>query len=334
MFCIIEIKCTRIISLFNHKNQTTSLQKAIYDKIKYKIRALLNREASRTNGSNIKFIFVGDIKTAKEIHDEVEYHHYGDYTFLFDLIKNDLQNADFRIANLEGGITNSTIPLKPVQNCTSNSTDFDCCGMKCHFKSPETILNGIVQYADFNLLTIENNHIDDFLGGRNDTIKVLEKYDIPFMAYKRPHNVRMKGCEFEFFAYNFIEKLNNLTDDEIKNQIKEDLLTSSNDSFKILYVHDGKQYHHHVTKRQKFIAHFAIDHGADMVIYAHAHVTEKFAVYKGKHIAFGLGNFVFDKTYNDTDKFYFLNFEIENCKNVKNFQHKNGTINSEYQPSL
>jgi hypothetical protein len=46
--------------------------------------------------------------------------------------------------------------------------------------------------------------------------------------------------------------------------------------------------------------HYAIDHGADMVINSHPHVLQGFEVYHGKLIAHSLGNFAFDQIYWET----------------------------------
>ena len=56
-----------------------------------------------------------------------------------------------------------------------------------------------------NLLTIENNHMDDWMNGRKDTIKVLKKYGVPFVDHEHPLNLHMKGCNLVIYGYNLFK---------------------------------------------------------------------------------------------------------------------------------
>jgi poly-gamma-glutamate synthesis protein (capsule biosynthesis protein) len=56
---------------------------------------------------------------------------------------------------------------------------------------------------------------------------------------------------------------------------------------------------------------FAIDHGADLVICHHPHITQGFQVYRGKLIAHSLGNFAFDLDYPETMPTAILNASID-----------------------
>lgn len=58
------------------------------------------------------------------------------------------------------------------------------------------------------------------------------------------------------------------------------------------------------------IRQFAIDHGADLVVCHHPHVTQGFQVYRGKLIAHSLGNFAFDLDYPETMPTVILNASI------------------------
>lgn len=63
----------------------------------------------------------------------------------------------------------------------------------------------------------------------------------------------------------------------------------------IVMTHGGTEYNLKFTARQQADYHQLIDAGADMVIGAHPHVVEPVEVYKGKLIAYSLGNFIFDQ---------------------------------------
>ncbi len=66
------------------------------------------------------------------------------------------------------------------------------------------------------------------------------------------------------------------------------------------------------------IRHFAIDHGADLLIIHHPHIIHGFESYNGKLIAHSLGNYVFDLDYAETMPTMILNTEVDE-DGYKNF---------------
>ena len=72
------------------------------------------------------------------------------------------------------------------------------------------------------------------------------------------------------------------------------------------------------------LARYSIDSGADMVLGSHSHVIGTLENYKGKLIAYSLGNFSFGGNFNPFDKRTFIlqsKFDFENESVVK-IQHK------------
>ena len=47
------------------------------------------------------------------------------------------------------------------------------------------------------------------------------------------------------------------------------------------------------------LAHSFVDAGAEIVIGSHPHVVEESEAYKGKHIYYSLGNFIFDQYFSE-----------------------------------
>ncbi len=70
----------------------------------------------------------------------------------------------------------------------------------------------------------------------------------------------------------------------------------------VVQVHWGIEGEATPTARQREIAHTAIDLGADLVMGHHPHVLQGLEEYKGKMIAYSLGNFCFGGNQNPTDK--------------------------------
>ncbi|NLJ95578.1 MAG: CapA family protein [Clostridiales bacterium] len=69
---------------------------------------------------------------------------------------------------------------------------------------------------------------------------------------------------------------------------------SKNSDFVIIYVHWGKERVHEPVEYQKNLARIYIDAGADAVIGCHPHVMQGLEFYKGKIIAYSLGNYWFN----------------------------------------
>jgi poly-gamma-glutamate synthesis protein (capsule biosynthesis protein) len=102
----------------------------------------------------------------------------------------------------------------------------------------------------------------------------------------------------------------------------------------VVSFHFGDEYKTFPTQEQKTIAHLAIDSGADLVVGHHPHVIEPVEEYKGKYIAYSLGNFVFDQNFSDeTMKGLMLKVIVENgiMKEVTPVEFK---INQDFQPEI
>lgn len=73
-----------------------------------------------------------------------------------------------------------------------------------------------------------------------------------------------------------------------------------NSDFVIVYLHWGVERTHEPVQYQKNLAKMYIDAGADAVIGCHPHVMQGIEFYKGKPIAYSLGNYWFNATKRET----------------------------------
>jgi poly-gamma-glutamate synthesis protein (capsule biosynthesis protein) len=71
--------------------------------------------------------------------------------------------------------------------------------------------------------------------------------------------------------------------------------TKKNADLVVVSFHWGIEYEDFPTEYQKSLARMAIDCGADIVVGHHPHTFQGIEIYKGKLIAYSLGNFVFDQ---------------------------------------
>jgi hypothetical protein len=85
---------------------------------------------------------------------------------------------------------------------------------------------------------------------------------------------------------------------------------------KIAYIHWGNEFINQPYFDQKIIGRSLIDSGFDLVIGVHPHVLQGFEKYKGKHIFYSLGNFLFNMATEDTHYSIILNIDLDNSKNV------------------
>ena len=68
----------------------------------------------------------------------------------------------------------------------------------------------------------------------------------------------------------------------------------------VVYVHWGEERKEMPLDYQKNMARAYIDEGADIVVGSHPHVLQGLEFYKGKLIAYSLGNFIFTDSRKDT----------------------------------
>jgi hypothetical protein len=79
----------------------------------------------------------------------------------------------------------------------------------------------------------------------------------------------------------------------------------------VAYVHMGAEYTAAVDKTRQNLYRSMVDHGADMVIGAHPHWVQPAEVYKGRLIAYSLGNFMFDQEPGETSRGAAITLELK-----------------------
>lgn len=216
----------------------------------------------------------------------------GNYQELFGDILPVVKGSDFAITNLESPLTDSTRPIHKTGPAIR--------------ATPENAL--ALKYAGFDLVTLANNHILDFgLDGLKETIAHLDNLGIGHCGVGLNYNEasavfykRIGDCRLAFI--NITENEWSVTNgsepganplDPIKNfyVIKE---AKQNSDYVFVLVHGGHENYNLPSPRMKKDYRFFIDSGADAVVGHHTHCFSGFEIYKGKHIFYSLGNFLFD----------------------------------------
>jgi poly-gamma-glutamate synthesis protein (capsule biosynthesis protein) len=171
-------------------------------------------------------------------------------------------------------------------------------------ESVELLVRMGVRYCAF-----ANNHILDYgYDALWDTIDLLAARDIGFSgagedlaAAAKPARFTLGGREIAVFSANRHMPYMSWYAQEDRPGLlatydPTNLLAAMNAEteadMKIVFVHWGIEYNEMPENYQITLARQYIDAGADFVIGSHPHVPQGFEIYKGKLIAYSLGNFI------------------------------------------
>lgn len=189
---------------------------------------------------------------------------------------------DLTMVNFEGTLTTSTVH--------ANKT-FAFKGRPEYAK--------VIDEGSIDVVSVANNHSMDYLQrGFDDTVRYLSPY-VAVSGYARMPIVTVKGVRIGFASnvgWSFDTAQKNFIDNAIRN------LRQRGAELIVFNYHWGIEKSYHSDATQRAIGHYCIDQGADLVIGHHPHVVQEVEVYKGKPIAYSLGNLVFGGNNNPSDK--------------------------------
>ena len=212
---------------------------------------------------------------------------------LFQNIKSSLQGADILFGNFESTMTNYRRPAKDTSRA-----------MVFAFRNPPSYAN-LFKEVGFDVLSVANNHSFDFSPtGFEDTMQNLEKAGVKAVGKKNQilyTNVKGVRVAFIGFSYlNFHNSINNLP--AAKALVEQ---AKKNADIVVISVHAGAEGSNATRVRNRsemfygenrgnkvLFARTMIDSGADLVLGHGPHVPRAMELYKGKLIAYSLGNFI------------------------------------------
>jgi poly-gamma-glutamate synthesis protein (capsule biosynthesis protein) len=213
-----------------------------------------------------------------------------DYSYFFKNVLHIFNTDDLTMVNLETTFTSAT-----EKRDKGDAVQF-------HFKAPPHYVK-ILTEGSIEAVNIANNHIYDYNKvGFEETKKTLEEEGIDYFGEGKKWITTIKGQKFGFLGYQ-AWYISNEFQKKIKNDIEE---LKNQGCVVIINFHWGIERNLYPVEYQKDLAHFAIDNGADLIIGHHPHVIESIEQYKGKFIAYSLGNFCFGGNSNPSDKRSFI----------------------------
>lgn len=206
-----------------------------------------------------------------------------------------LRNADVTFGNLEGVLldTGAAAEFKLRQRSKAYL-----------FRMPEWY-GGIIKDAGFDLISLGNNHSNDFgLAGRKATMRILDSLQIAYAGLRSKPTaiIKVKGFTVSFCAFSPNSQTVSLLDLQNAATIIRKLKQQTD--IVIVSFHGGGEGtgFEHVTRADESykgenrgnvyaFAHNAIDAGADVVLGHGPHLTRGMELYKKRFIAYSLGNF-------------------------------------------
>ncbi|WP_285891167.1 CapA family protein [Paenibacillus pasadenensis] len=211
-----------------------------------------------------------------------------------------LKQPDITAGNLETPITTGGTPAQDKQFV---------------FKGKPEYLKPLKK-AGFDVVTLANNHtLDQGTEGLLDTIRHLDEAGLPYVGAGRndkeayePYIVNRGGIKVAYIGVSRVMPViewkagpNRIgVADAYDSASAEAAIRAARDKADLLVVmvHWGKERADQPVDHQKTLARNFIDAGADLVIGSHPHVLQGFELYKGKWIAYSLGNFIFTSNAN------------------------------------
>jgi poly-gamma-glutamate synthesis protein (capsule biosynthesis protein) len=214
-----------------------------------------------------------------------------DYSYFMQNVSSIFSQDDYTLVNLETTFTDSN------SKATKNGDVF------YNFKGPKEYVN-ILTNGSIEGVTIANNHIYDYgKQGMQDTVNTLMENNIDICGEGYQILKEIQGVKFGFLGYTGWEYST-----ELKTKIVNDINELRNKGAKVIipYFHWGIERAYEPYDVQENLARFAIDNGANGVIGSHPHVIQSMENYKGKLIAYSMGNFCFGGNSNPRDKRTFI----------------------------
>lgn len=201
------------------------------------------------------------------------YELYGPEYFMKN-VKHVFEADDLTVINMEGTLTEETTRLDK----------------QFAFKGDPEFVK-ILTSASVEAANMANNHSHDY-GEQSflDTVNTLEQNNIRTFGYDDTVIINIRGVNVGLLGiYELDDHLERIP------QLRSDLgkLKAKGADIIVAVMHWSNELVTVPDENQVTLAHLAIDEGADLVVGHHPHVVQGIETYKGKTIAYSLGNFCF-----------------------------------------
>lgn len=230
---------------------------------------------------------------------------YGPEYFLKN-VRSIFEEDDLTIVNMEGTLTEET---------TRVDKQFAFKGDPDYVK--------ILTSSSVEAANVANNHSHDY-GEKSfqDTVQILKENGIKTFGYDEVAVLEVKGIRVGMFGiYELDDHLARIP------QVKQDIakLKAQQADIIVAVFHWSNELVTVPDENQVTLAHLAIDEGADVVVGHHPHVVQGIDEYKGKTIAYSLGNFCFGGNTHPTEMDTFIfqqKFTLDGKRTITDSEYK------------
>ncbi|MDD3841026.1 MAG: CapA family protein [Clostridia bacterium] len=230
-------------------------------------------------------------------------------SYFFKNVYDILSKDDFSIINLEGPLTKSKDKQSKLYN---------------HIGKPEYV--DILTEGSIEAVSFSNNHTYDYgQSGYEDTVDLLTQAGIAYASDEIYGMYETKGIKIGFVSVNELYD-GRLVEVWLEDGVRK--LRQQGADLVLACIHWGSSLGgkiSHVDDYQIELGNKCIDWGYDLVIGNHPHVLSGINKYKGKYIAYSLGNFCYGGSKNPKDKdsgifqqtFTFIDGKLQEDDNVQ-----------------
>jgi hypothetical protein len=212
-----------------------------------------------------------------------------------------LSSADVAFGNLEGPLLDEG----PSEKCKNAKPG------RCYAFRVPTRYGQHLRRAGFNVLSLANNHVGDFGdAGRASTRAVLDGLGLRYSgAPGEVARLEVRGTRVVVVAFSVSPGTNDLTDVEGAAQMVAELARDAD--LLVVSFHGGgegadrqhvlfgpEEFYGELRGDLRRFAHAVVDAGADLVIGHGPHVVRGMEVYRGRLVAYSLGNFATYRGFN------------------------------------
>ncbi len=170
------------------------------------------------------------------------------------------------------------------------------------------------------------------------TVAALEKKGCMVFGTKLCHSTVMEHQGKIVSLTGFSQRIDSWKDEPVYwhnpeyIEIEEELKLLPQDAFNVAYVHWGNEFINYPSSQQKRFAHWLVDVGFDLVVGMHSHVLQGYEVYKGKHIFYSIGNFVFDMAWEPTHYGALVTLDLAQDEAIVGYKYV--CINEDFTPTI
>lgn len=241
-------------------------------------------KAAHRNSNEIVISFAGDCTFGTVNGDNSNrrfpsvYHRSGHKDYPFALVKPLFKNDDLTTVNFECTLTNAS-PTADKQ---------------WHFKGDASYA-AIFKEASIDAVGLSNNHSFDYLQkGFDDTVHNFRHKHVGIYYKGTPYITKRKGVEIVLIGDCTVVGENTTVIDGAPKRVVDAIKRYKKpNNIVIVVMHWGSELDKSPCLWQQQLGRKFIDSGADAVVGHHPHVLQGIERYKGKYIAYSLGNFAF-----------------------------------------